>query len=113
RRRMFALFGLLALVFVVFVVVVVAKRVGGDDAPAAPPPKARPTISVTIPEGYSRDQVAEVAKEAGLEGDYMKETVSFKGFKPEKYGAEDPPNLEGFLFPATYELFKNAKAEDL
>jgi YceG-like family len=113
RRRLLALFGLLALVFAGFVVVVAAKRIGGDDAPAAPPPKARPTISVTIPEGYSRDQIAKVAKEAGLEGDYMKETESFKGFKPERYGAEDPANLEGFLFPATYELFKNAKAEDL
>ncbi len=113
RRRLLALFGLLALAFVGFVVVVAANRIGGDDAPAAPPPKARPTISVTIPEGYSRDQVAKVAKEAGLEGDYMKETVTFKGFKPEKYGAENPQNLEGFLFPATYELFKNAKAEDL
>ena len=44
------------------------------------------------------------------EGDYMKATESFKGFDPlDKYGAEDAENLEGFLFPATYELFKNAQ----
>ncbi len=91
RRRLIALVGVLALAFLAFVVVVVAKKVGGgEEVPAGPPPKARKTISLTIPEGYSRDQVAAVAKKAGLEGDYMKETESFKGFKPSKYGAEDP-----------------------
>jgi UPF0755 protein len=114
RRRLIALVGVLALAFLAFVVVVVAKKVGdGEEVPAGPPPKARKTISLTIPEGYSRDQVAAVAKKAGLAGDYMKETESFKGFKPSKYGAENPPNLEGFLFPATYELFRNATAKDL
>ena len=114
RRRLIALVGVLALAFLAFVVVVAAKKVGGgEEAPAGPPPKARKTISLTIPEGYSRDQVAAVAKKAGLEGDYMKATESFKGFEPSKYGAENPQNLEGFLFPATYELFKNATAKDL
>ncbi|MGI9021192.1 MAG: endolytic transglycosylase MltG [Solirubrobacterales bacterium] len=113
RRRLIALVGVLALAFAAFVVVVVAKRVGGTEAPVGPPPKARKTFSVTIPEGYSREQMAAVAKEAGLEGDYVKATESFKGFQPERYDAQDPPNLEGFLFPATYELFKNADAEDL
>jgi YceG-like family len=113
RRRLLALLGLAALVLVGFAVVVAAQRLGGEEAPPAPPPKARKTVSVTIPEGYSRDQIAAVAKETGLEGDYAKETESFKGFDPSKYGAEDPPNLEGFLFPATYELFKNGTAEDL
>ncbi len=57
--------------------------------------------------------MAAVAKKAGLKGDYVKETESYKGFKPEKYGAKSPPNLEGFLFPATYEVFKNGTAEEL
>ena len=113
RRRLGALLGIAALAFIAFVVVVAAKRLGGSEPPPAPPPKERKTVSVTIPEGYSRDQVAAVAKEAGLEGDYEGATESFKGFDPGKYGAEDPPNLEGFLFPATYELFKNATVEDL
>ena len=99
--------------FVAFVVVVAAQRLGGEEAQPAPPPKERKTISVTIPEGYSRDQMAAVAKEAGLEGDYMKATESFKGFDPSKYGAEDPQNLEGFLFPATYEIYKNGTVDDL
>jgi YceG-like family len=113
RRRIAAAIALAALAFVGLAVFVAAKRLGGSDEPAPAPPKAKKEISVTIPEGYSRDQVAAVAKEAGLEGDYMKATESFKGFDPGRYGADDPPNLEGFLFPATYAVFKDAKAEDL
>jgi hypothetical protein len=115
RRRLFGLLGILALAFAAIVVVVVAKKVvgGGEEAPAGPPPKPKKTAEVVIPEGYSRDQMAAVAKKEGLEGDYMKETESFKGFDPGKYGAENPPNLEGFLFPATYEVFKNATSKDL
>ena len=113
RRRLAAVIGLAALAFVALVVVVAAKKLGGDDAPPPEPAKAAKTISVTIPEGYARDQVAGVAKEAGIEGDYMDASESAKGFDPGKYGAEDPQSLEGFLFPATYEEFKNAKATDL
>jgi YceG-like family len=113
RRRIAAAIALAALAFVGLVVFVAAKRLGGSDEPAPAPPKAKKEISVTIPEGYSRDQVAAVAKEAGLEGDYKKATESFKGFDPGRYGADDPPNLEGFLFPATYAVFKDAKVEDL
>ena len=68
---------------------------------------------MTIPEGYDRHQIAALAKEAGLKGDYERASRSFKGFDPGKYGAEDPPNLEGFLFPATYELPKNGTVKDL
>jgi UPF0755 protein len=112
---MLALLGVLVLAFSAVVVVVVAKNVvgGGEEAPAGPPPKPRKTMEVVIPEGYSRDQMAAVAKEEGLEGDYLKETESFKGFDPGKYGAKSPQNLEGFLFPATYEVFKNSTAKDL
>ena len=113
RRRVGARVGLAALAFIAFVVVVAAQRLGGDDEAAAPPPKERKTVSVTIPEGFSRDQVAGVAKKAGLKGDYVKATESAKGFKPEKYGVKNPPSLEGFLFPATYEVFANDTVEDL
>ena len=34
----------------------------------------------------------------------MKASESFKGFNPGKYGAQNPSSLEGFLFPATYDL---------
>ena len=116
RRRLIAFFGLLVLAFVALVVVVLATRGGGggssEAAPAANPRKAK-TISVTIPEGYDRNQIAAVAKDAGIKGDYMKASESAKGFDPAKYGAESPQNLEGFLFPATYELFKTDTVDDL
>lgn len=84
----------------------------------APEPKAAPVAKVkvrdlTIPEGLDRRQIAELTKEEGLKGDYAEQTERFKGFDLAKYGAEDAPNLEGFLFPATYELPKKGSAKDL
>lgn len=72
------------------------------------------TISITIPEGLSRSETAAVVKAAGLPGDYMAATVAVKGFDPDEYGAQGrAENLEGFLFPATYELKPAADVEDL
>ena len=84
-----------------------------DDPPSAAPVEAAPVINLTIPEGETRAQVAErVEKE--VRGSYLKATKTFKGFDPRDYGAPaDTPSLEGFLFPATYELPKNPTAEDL
>jgi peptidoglycan lytic transglycosylase G len=53
--------------------------------------------TVTIPEGYSRAQVAPLAEEAGLAGSYMKASRGH----------------EGFLFPDTFELKPNAPVADL
>ncbi|HEX8207199.1 MAG TPA: endolytic transglycosylase MltG [Solirubrobacteraceae bacterium] len=79
------------------------------DDPAAPR-----TVNVTIPEGRSRTETAPLVKDAGLEGDYVKATASRKGFSPRKYGApRSTKTLEGFLFPATYELKPGAKATAL
>jgi uncharacterized YceG family protein len=66
-----------------------------------------------MPEGYSREQYAPILAEAGIEGDYLAATESFKGFNPAKYGAKNPPNLEGFLFPATYELLGGETVDDI
>jgi cell division protein YceG involved in septum cleavage len=62
-----------------------------------PPPVVLRTITLTIPEGYDRSQIAEVAKQEGLRGDYMKAS---KGH-------------EGYLFPDTFELLRNAPVADL
>ena len=43
----------------------------------------------------------------------MKASESFKGFNPAKYGAQNPPSLEGFLFPATYDLPHKPNVDDL
>jgi len=75
--------------------------------------EAGPAKTVTIPEGYDRKQITEIAKQAGLRGDYLKASESFKGFDPAKYGAEGAQSLEGFLFPATYELPRRPTVDDL
>lgn len=92
RRRIVAVVVLLLLgVAVMAGAIVYASR---DEAP--PPPPVR-TITLTIPEGYSREQTAELAREAGLRGDYMKASEGH----------------EGFLFPDTFELERGAPVADL
>jgi hypothetical protein len=115
RRRMFGLLlvagALAGLAALVYGVVKVADRLGGSDEPAPAAPAKLGTI--TIPEGLDREQIAQSVKDAGIRGDYVKETQSFKGFDPGRYGAENPESLEGFLFPATYELPRKARVDDL
>jgi len=107
---------LLALALVLFVAVAVyGLLTRGDDATPAPKgPATLKTENVTIPEGYTRSQIAEVAKKAGLSGNYEKATAKApKGFDIAKTGAPKDSSLEGFLFPATYELAKGASVDDL
>ncbi len=92
------------------------SRGGGSEAPPAAAPPAE--FTVTIPEGLTREQVADDHSIVGdLRGDYLADTKSakaFPGFKPEKYtGGETPDSLEGFLFPATYNLFEDSSTNDL
>jgi UPF0755 protein len=61
-------------------------------------------VTLTLPEGLPRAQMAPIVSEVGVTGDYVAATESFQGFDPARYGAGSPPSLEGFLFPATYEL---------
>jgi UPF0755 protein len=70
-------------------------------------------VNVTIPEGEDRTQIAATIKDLGLSGDYLAASKSFKGFDPNKYGANNPKSLEGFLFPATYELDPGASVDQL
>lgn len=69
--------------------------------------------SLTIPEGLSRSEIAPVVEEAGLEGDYEQATRRAPMLDPSEYGAEDAESLEGFLFPASYELDRGATVDDL
>ncbi len=77
--------------------------------------QAAPTVKVTIPEGRSRREIVPIARKAGLEGDYLEASKRFKGaLSPFAYGApRGTRSLEGFLFPATYELAVGAPARDL
>jgi UPF0755 protein len=81
------------------------------DALSTPPVKR--TIAVTIPEGYTRSQAAQLVEEAGVPGDYTKATIRSKYLDPAEYGGRNARDLEGFLFPDTFELKPNAPVEDL
>ncbi len=81
------------------------------DALSTPPVKR--VLTVTIPEGYSRSQAAQLVEEDGLEGDYTKETVRSRYLDPAQYGGKDAKDLEGFLFPDTFEMKPGAPAADL
>ena len=72
-----------------------------DELSTAPVKKV---ATITVPEGYSREQAAPLAKEAGLAGSYLDASVSSKYLEPAQYGGKDAKNLEGFLFPDTFEL---------
>jgi UPF0755 protein len=76
-------------------------------------PPVKRTLSVTIPEGYTRSQAAQVAEEAGVPGDYTKATLKSKYLDPAEYGGKNAKDLEGFLFPDTFELKPNAPVADL
>jgi uncharacterized YceG family protein len=81
------------------------------DALSQPPVKR--TLSVTIPEGYTRSQAAQLVEEAGVPGDYTKATIKSKYLDPAEYGGKGARDLEGFLFPDTFELKPNAPVADL
>jgi UPF0755 protein len=71
------------------------------------------TVTVTIPEGYTRSQISQLAKEDGLRGNYMKATVKSKYLDPAEYGGKKAKNLEGFLFPDTWELKRHRPVTEL
>jgi UPF0755 protein len=85
----------------------------GDAIDALGEPPIKRTISVTIPEGYTRSQAAQLVEEVGVPGDYTKATVRSKYLNPAQYGGKGAKTLEGFLFPDTFEMKPNAPVEDL
>jgi UPF0755 protein len=76
------------------------------------PPQKR-TLMVTIPEGYTRSQVAQLVEEVGVPGHYTKATIKSKYLDPADYGGKGAKDLEGFLFPDTFELKPDAPVEHL
>jgi UPF0755 protein len=73
-----------------------------------------PVVKVTIPEGRSRREIRAIAQQAGLSGSYLDATARAPdGFSVRKYGAPRDASLEGFLFPATYDLRADADAGTL
>jgi UPF0755 protein len=77
-----------------------------------PPPKI--PVKVLIPEGENRRQIAAQAHADGLTGSYLVASVRSPLLNPTHYGApHSTPNLEGFLFPATYDMNAGTAASKL
>jgi len=68
-------------------------------------------VQVSVPEGLSRKEIRPLT--AGLRGNYVRATRRSPSLDPRDYGAERPTSLEGFLFPATYELKKGQRVTRL
>jgi len=83
------------------------------DVLAAGPPKAR-TTSITISEGRTRREASALLARTSLRGSYARATMRSPQLDPVEYGApRSTPSLEGFLFPATYEVRVGAPVGDL
>jgi UPF0755 protein len=104
-----------ALAFVVLVAagaLLLALALHKTKAPPPPPPPK--IVRVTIPEGETRGQIARIAAAAGQRGSYLVAARRSALLDPAHYGAPaGTPNLEGFLFPATYELYAGSPARQL
>ena len=71
--------------------------------------KGAAVIDVLVPEGPARDEIAPVVAKQGVTGNYVAASVASAQLDPTSYGApKNVSSLEGFLFPATYELLKSA-----
>lgn len=72
------------------------------------------STTVTVIEGRSRYEISQQVSEQGIEGDYMAASEQNDALNPRRYGAPSgTESLEGFLFPATYELAENPTATAL
>jgi UPF0755 protein len=100
---------MLALLALVLVAVVVWQAIDRlARAKPAPKPVAAPVVvRVLVPEGETRAQIAARARAAGLTGSYLAASTRSPLLDPAYYGAPPgTPSLEGFLFPATYDLYR-------
>jgi UPF0755 protein len=78
-----------------------------------PPPVTIP-VKVVIPEGETRLQIAQLVAEDGLTGSYTAASEHSPLLNPVAYGApKSTPSLEGFLFPATYDMKAGAPVSRL
>jgi UPF0755 protein len=69
------------------------------------PPRAAPVTNITIIEGRTRAQINDLLGAEGVQGSYFAATRHSPLLNPLAYGApRHTPDLEGFLFPDTYQL---------
>ncbi|HET6870059.1 MAG TPA: endolytic transglycosylase MltG [Solirubrobacteraceae bacterium] len=69
------------------------------------PPRAAKTTNITITEGRTRAQINDLLRSQGVKGSYFAATRHSPLINFAAYGApRHTPDLEGFLFPDTYQL---------
>lgn len=72
-------------------------------------------FNITIPEGYTIDQISKLLEEKGIAKSDEVQEIS-KNYAPYDYITGAPNvkyRVEGFLFPDTYEIANNQKAQDV
>ncbi len=101
--------------FVLVVIGVVAWLVVDRKAQKPVQPVAAPVVvRVLIPEGETRAQIASRARASGLRGSYLRASERSPLLDPARYDAPaHTASLEGFLFPATYDLYRGDPASRL
>ncbi|WP_166972112.1 endolytic transglycosylase MltG [Brevibacterium atlanticum] len=73
--------------------------------PIAPP-------RITVAEGKQVEEIKAIMIESGMNADEVDKAIDDK--TPKDYGLDiDAPSLEGYLYPATYDLDKTKTAEDV
>jgi UPF0755 protein len=76
-------------------------------------PAVAKTVKLTIPEGRSRREIVPLVRQLGLRGSYLAATAR----PPRAVGFASAPSsarsLEGYLFPATYQLRPHATVDAL
>ncbi len=101
RSSLARLSALLALAAVIAAVIALLSSHDPKRAAPAPPP----VVKVLIAEGKTRAQIAQIAAADGLKGSYRVASRHSPLLNPAAYGApHGTPDLEGFLFPATYDM---------
>lgn len=98
--RVVAVIALLAVIAALLALAIPQLRSSKTKTIAAPP-----IVKVLIPEGKTRAQIALIAAADHLSGDYAKAAARSSLLDPVHYGApRGTTDLEGFLFPATYDM---------
>ncbi|MBV9941374.1 MAG: endolytic transglycosylase MltG [Solirubrobacterales bacterium] len=78
------------------------------------PPPAAKTTNITIIEGRTRAQINALLRAQGVKGSYSAATRRSPLINFAVYGApRDTPDLEGFLFPDTYQLVEPISVQKL
>lgn len=79
-------------------------------------PAPQPSVSITIPEGFSIQQIAERLDKQGAatKDDFLQEIQAMSRYQQDYDFLQIVPqeaDLTGFLFPDTYDFYKNSQAE--